>query len=463
MSTAAAHLTPKNPTTGEPLAPVARTPLAAIDGIVAQARAAQQSWGRLDIDGRIAALGRFGARLADEAVVERLARSITAEMGKPIRESRGEVRNVARRLVAFGERARVAAAEEVAREGGIEVRVRWRPLGVAAVIAPWNYPVATPSNLILSALLTGNAIVFKPSELTPGTGAILHEVLAETLPEGLVGLVQGAGAEGAALVASDVDLIAFTGSIATGQSIMRSAADGLKRLVLELGGKDPMIILPGADLEAATRHAAIEAVRNAGQACVAVERVIVHASLVDEFLERAKALIATLKVGDPMDEKTDIGPMASRAQREWVVHQVASARAQGARVVVEGRSREPGFFLEPTIITDLRQEMSLVREETFGPVVAVEVCSGADEAIAWANGTHYGLGASIWGPAGEPLDRLAERLEAGMIGVNRGLSAAAGGPWVGWKRSGIGYSRSVAGMRNFMQPQSFSRTVGAGT
>ncbi|MEZ4381400.1 MAG: aldehyde dehydrogenase family protein [Nannocystaceae bacterium] len=457
MSTVA-PLIPTDPATGAALDPVPRTPLDAIAGIVGRAREAQRAWAEHSIDARIAALDGVAARLADAAVVDALARSITAEMGKTLREATSEVRNVAARLTAFGERARQAVADEVAREGAVEVTTRWRPLGVAAVIAPWNYPVATPSNLIISALLAGNAVVFKPSEQTPGTGARLHRLFADALPEGLIGLVQGAGAEGAALVASDVQMIAFTGSIATGRSIMRGAADGFKRLVLELGGKDPMIVLPGADLDAAAAHASTLGLANAGQACVSVERVIVHRALVDGFLERVVANLAAVKVGDPLDPQTTMGPMASRAQRDLVLRQIADAKAKGARVVVEGEARGPGFFLAPSVLTDLTRDMEIVQDETFGPVVAVEVCDDAEQALAWANESRYGLGASVWGAPGPQLDALAGRLEVGMIGVNRGLSAAAGGPWVGWKSSGFGYSRSVAGMRQFMQPQSISRT-----
>ncbi len=459
MSSSPNPLTPTNPATGALLAPVQRTPLAEIPSIVARSQAASRSWALQSLDQRIEALEGFASSLRDPAVSEPLAAQITAEMGKTLREARGEVKNVGARLRAFGERTRQAIAETVACERGIEVTTRWRPLGVVAVIAPWNYPVATPSNLLLSALLTGNGVVLKPSEQTPRTGSILHELLAAALPPGLVGIVQGGAAEGATLVESDVQMIAMTGSIATGKAIMRSAAEGLKRMVLELGGNDSMIVLPGADLDTAARHAALQATANAGQACISVERIIVHASIADRFLDLVMARVAEISVGDPLDESTTIGPMASEAQRALVLAQLADAKAKGARLLVEGAARTPGFYLEPTVITDLNREMSLVREETFGPVVAVEVCGSAEEAIAWVNESHYGLGASIWGQSGTELEELARRLEVGMIGINRGLSAAAGGPWVGWKSSGFGFSRSVAGMRQFMQPQSLARSV----
>jgi acyl-CoA reductase-like NAD-dependent aldehyde dehydrogenase len=452
-------LRPQNPANGAPLAAVACSTPAEIEGSISRAQAAQAAWWRRGIDGRIAALEGFARRLADPAFEARLSRQISEEMGKPIREARSEVRNVGRRLEAFGERARIALADEISREGGIEVRVRQAPLGVVAVIAPWNYPVATPTNLILSALLVGNTAVFKPSELAPHTGALLHAALEEALPEGVCGLVQGRGEVGAALVAGDVQLIAFTGSIATGQAIMRAASFGVKRLVLELGGKDPMIVLPGADLEAAASYAAIESVRNSGQACVSVERVIVARSLAEPFAARVATLVKGMLVGDPLDEHTDLGPLASQAQRAHVLAQLEDARAKGATFLVEGRASAAGFFLEPSVVLGVTAEMLLAREETFGPVVSIEIAESAEHALALANGTIYGLGASIWGAPGPALDALAERIEAGMVGINRGLSTAAGGPWVGWKRSGLGFTRSVAGMRSFLQPQGLAKNV----
>ena len=452
-------LQPVDPTRGEPLEPVTAATASEVAAAVSRARAAQAAWAALGIDGRSAALERFAARLAEPGVEAALASQVTAEMGKPIREARAEVRNVGRRLEAFAERARLAMADEVGREGGIEVRVRWRPHGVVAVIAPWNYPVATPSNLLLSALLTGNTTVFKPSEITPRTGALLHEILAEALPAGACELVQGGGRVGAALAAADVEVIAFTGSIATGQAIYRAAAEGVKRLVLELGGKDPMIVLRGADLEAAARYAAVESIRNSGQACVSVERVIVERSIAAALTARVVELVRELRVGDPWDEHTEVGPMATAAQRERVLVQLDDARARGAEILLGGEPQSPGFFLTPAVVTGVTSEMLLAREETFGPVVSIELADDAEHALALANGTFYGLGASLWGPSGPALEALAERLEAGMVGVNRGLSTAAGAPWVGWKRSGLGYTRSVAGMRSFLQPQSIARNA----
>ena len=458
MSAAPESIAPINPATGEPLAPVPCTAREDVPAIVARARAAQAAWARAPLEARARHIRDFAAALLRDT--DALAATVSDEMGKPIREARAEVKNVAARAESFVATARQALVDDEGTESGIRMRVRWRPLGVVAVIAPWNYPVATPSNLLLSALLTGNAAVFKPSEYTPHTGAHLHRLLAGALPEGLVGLVQGAGAVGAALVESNVDMIAFTGSIATGQAIMRSAAAGMKRLVLELGGKDPMLVLPGADLEAAARHAATEALRNCGQVCVSVERIIVHADLAEAFTRRVAELVRQVKPGDPRDEACEFGPLSSARQRDLVLAQLADAKERGATFLVEGQPRGPGFYLSPSVVTDLKPEMSLVRDETFGPVVAIQVARDVDQAVALANDTRYGLGASVWGAPGPELDAIADRIEAGMVGINRGLSTAAGGPWVGWKMSGLGYTRSVAGMRQFLQPQSQARRAG---
>ena len=453
MSSAPEHLHPVDPSNGEPLAPVAVTTAEALEATVAAARQAQATWADTPLEVRCSRLRSFAAALQGDAS-EALAQQVAREMGKPLREARAEVRGVATRVESFITQAARACAEEVGVEGGIKVTVRWRPLGVVAVIGPWNYPVATPNNLVLSALVTGNAAVLKPSEFTPRTGAMYHALLTEHLPPGLFGLVQGTGRVGAALVAGDVDMIAFTGSIATGQAIMREAASGMKRLVLELGGKDPMIVLPGADLEAAARHAAIEATRNSGQVCVAVERILVHQDIAETFSQRVAEIVRGLQVGDPRDEATQIGPMANARQRDLVLGQLARARAGGARFLVEGEARGPGFYLSPSVVVGVTPEMDLAREETFGPVVAIQVVRDADEAVARANDTVYGLGASVWGPAGAETEAIADKLQAGMVGVNRGLSTAGGAPWVGWKMSGFGYTRSAAGMRQFMQPQS---------
>jgi acyl-CoA reductase-like NAD-dependent aldehyde dehydrogenase len=450
----------RNPATGEALPSVEATTLVQLRETVAAAGAAASGWRALGFEARAQTAREFAARLRDDReIAEQLARAIATEMGKPLKHARAEIANVHKRTEAFIDSAREACRDEVGREGTIEVTTQWRPLGVVAVIAPWNFPISTPNNLVMSALLTGNTAVLKPSEFTPRAGALYHAILAEQLPAGVFGLVQGGGAVGRALVESDVDMVAFTGSIATGQAIMREAANAMKRLVLELGGKDPMIVLPGADLEAAARFAVNNSLSNSGQICVATERVFVPRSLEPAFAAEVGRLVATHRMGDPLDETTEVGPMANDTQRQIVLAQLADATARGAEFVLEGEVREPGYWLGPSVVRGVTDDMRLAKEETFGPVVAISVYDDVDEVVRRANATFYGLGASVWGPPGPLTDSVAERLEAGMIGINRGLSAAAGAPWVGWKMSGFGYTRSVAGMRNFMQPRTHARNA----
>lgn len=451
------QLHPVNPSTGEALEVVDCSTPAEVADAVARARAAQPAWEAMGLEARAERVLAFAAELQTPELANRLAAAVTREMGKPIAQSRGEVATVAGRANSFVERAREACVLEETSEAGTEVHIHWRALGVAAVIAPWNYPLSTPNSLVLSALLTGNTVVLKPSEYTPQAGALYHAVLSRHLPPGVFELVQGAGETGAALVDADVDMVAFTGSIKTGQAIMRTAAGGMKRLVLELGGKDPMIVLPGADLDAAAKHAARESVRNSGQVCVSVERVFVPKELEAEFAAKVEAELADIRIGDPTAEDTFMGPMANPGQREHVLAQLADAEKKGAEIRVRGESRSPGFFLTPSLALGVTEEMDLARDETFGPVVAISTYEDVDDALRRANLGAYGLGASVWGPENEETDRIASGVRAGMVGINRGLSAAGGAPWVGWKMSGFGYSRSKDGMRQFMQPQTHSR------
>lgn len=452
--------TPIVPSTGAPADPVRVASPALVDAAVVAANEAAVGWAGLEFESRAAVMMRCAAALGEHA--DELAELMATDMGKPIKFGRSEVRSVRGRIDGLIETGREAVGASERSDASVHVRVRWRPLGVAGVIGPWNYPISTPNTLVMSALLTGNAVVFKPSENSSHTGLRYVAIMREAMREHADALqvVTGGGTVGKALVEHPkVHLIAFTGSIATGQAIMRGAAATLKRLVLELGGKDPMIVLGDADVEAAAAHAVRASLHNTGQVCIAAERVFVHASIHDRFVAAVQAGMHALKVGDPRDPDTDLGPLANANQRELVVEHVADALANGASAVVEGKVGPQGFFLEPTLLTGVADDMRIAREETFGPVIAVSVFEDPGDALARANATAFGLGASIWGAPGPTLDGLADRIEAGMVGINRGLSASLGAPWVGWKHSGLGYTRSVEGMRQFMIPQSHSRPV----
>jgi acyl-CoA reductase-like NAD-dependent aldehyde dehydrogenase len=329
---------------------------------------------------------------------------------------------------------------------------------VVAAITPWNFPLGMPLSILIPALGAGNAVVFKPSEHVPLTGALIFDAIAENVPEGVIQLVQGAGDVGAALVEADVDMIGFVGSRDTGKRIMKAAAGELKRLVLELGGKDPVIVFADSDLEAAAECVTGGSLRNTGQVCCSVERVFVEESVAKEFeskvLEKAKAWTH----GDGFDADVKMGPLVSVEQRDKVAVQVTEAVRDGARLLLGGETPAgPGAFYPATLLADVDPALRVARDETFGPVICLSTFSGDEaEAIRLGNDTPYGLGASVWSgdiPRGQ---RVAARLHAGQVGLNRYLAGAPGTPWVGARQSGFGFLGGPEGHRQFTTPKTLS-------
>ncbi len=446
----------RNPATGKVLAEIPGATLREVQAAVSQARAAQPAWAALAPEARREALLAAAQTLA--ARKEELADTITQEMGKTRRSALGEVEG----YLAGLERKTQEVVEAIAPqpfEGAEDEAVLVRaPHGVVAAITPWNFPVGMPLSILIPALGTGNAVVFKPSEEVPLTGAILHQALAQHLPDGVLTLLQGAGDVGAALVDSDVDMVGFVGSRATGSRIMAAASNHLKRMVLELGGKDPMIVFADADLEAAAECAVTHSLRNTGQVCCSVERVYVAEAVAERFealvLEKAR----DWKHGDGFTESSRMGPLVSETQRNKVHQQVQEARAEGADVALGGELPEgPGYFYPATVLTNVRQDQRITQEETFGPVVALTRFSGEDEeGIRLANDTLYGLGANVWTGDEERGRRVAAALQAGQVGVNRYLAGAPGSPWVGARQSGFGFRGGPEGHRQFTTPKTIS-------
>ncbi|MCK6570230.1 aldehyde dehydrogenase family protein [Myxococcota bacterium] len=437
-----------DPATGEPVGEVPRTPVEAIPGLVARARAAQVAWAGLGLEGRVSRLRPVGARLLAEA--DALGRLITREMGKPLREGIGEAKDCGGGWSAELDEMAHALAPEVLEDAATRTTMFHDPLGVCAAITPWNFPLEMPHWMILPALVAGNAVVFKPSEETPLIGARYAELLNEVLPPDVLIVVQGDEAQGRALVAADVDLIAFTGSRAAGRQILATAAHDLKRVILELGGKDPMIVLDDANVGLAARFAARNSFRNCGQVCVSTERIYVDRKIAEAFLTALAGETAKMTVGHGLLARTFVGPMVAPWQRDHVLAQIDAAVAAGARIVAGGAGHH-GNFVVPTVLTDVTHAMDVAREETFGPVAVVIPVDGDDEAVRLANDTPYGLGAVVFGEDEARATAVARRLTAGMIGVNRGVGGAAGSPWVGARHSGYGYHKGVAGHRQFTQ------------
>jgi succinate-semialdehyde dehydrogenase / glutarate-semialdehyde dehydrogenase len=290
----------------------------------------------------------------------------------------------------------------------------------------------------------------------PLTGQDFAEPFLAELPADVLAIVQGDEATGKALVAADIDMVGFVGSVEAGRHIMAACAPALKRLVLELGGKDPMIVCADADLPAAAEYAVRESMRNSGQVCCAVERIYVEQPAAERFLQLVVERAAALKVGPP-EQDVFMGPMASEEQRRKVLAQLQDARAKGARILLGGGARPgPGCYVEPTVVAGVTDEMDLARRETFGPVAAVRVVRDTEEALRLANDSIYGLGASVWCGDRERGVALASRLQAGQVGVNRGLGGAGDPPWCGVKQSGFGFLGSPDGYRQFTRPLSVS-------
>jgi succinate-semialdehyde dehydrogenase/glutarate-semialdehyde dehydrogenase len=455
-----------NPATGEP---VAQYPVASgkeVDAAVARAREAHGWWQALRQPRRSAALRRVAALLAEERTT--LARAITSESGKPMQEALlSDVMVAADAAVFCAEHASAAMrGEEISHDNPAlklkRGRLVWRPLGVIGIISPWNYPLSIPAADTFAALATGNTVVVKPSELTPRPVLELERLLAKALEaEGLGGkpgplqVVTGLCATGEALIAAAIDKLIFTGSVATGRKVAVAAAERLLPVVLELGGKDAMVVLADANLEAASSAAVWGAMMNAGQTCISVERCYVDRSIYSRFLGLCLDKINRLRVGNGAEPDTDVGPLITNRQLRIVEQQVEEARSLGATVHTGGRALPelgPNYYA-PTLITDVNHSMSLMTEETFGPVLPVMPFSGDDEAVALANDSSFGLAGSVWG-ANAHATRVAGRVEAGAVMINDLLSgfAVSGAPHGGLRLSGIGRSHGMLGMRELLRP-----------
>ncbi|MBE7447885.1 MAG: aldehyde dehydrogenase [Kofleriaceae bacterium] len=448
-----AQLVSTDPATGAVVGAVDVTPADQVPAVVARARAAAPAWAALGTAGRAARLRPLAAAITARA--DELARLLTREMGKPLRDAAGEIRSVADGVDHELAEIEAALAPEELDDGRTRSTIFHDPLGVCAAITPWNFPFAMPHWMAFPALAAGNTVVLKPSEETPLIAQAYAELVRALVPDGVLQVVHGADEQGKALVAADVDLIAFTGSRAVGKQIMAAAAGGLKRIILELGGKDPLIVLDSADVDKAATFAARNCFRNAGQVCVATERIYVARPLAERFVSRLAVEADKLTVGNGLDDGTRIGPLVSARQRDHVLAQVGDALARGATLVRGGE--HDGLFVQPTVLTGVSPDMAIAREETFGPVACVTVVDDADEAVALANGSRYGLGAVVFGADDDRTRQVARALDAGMIGVNQGVYGARGTPWVGARESGFAFHGSRDGHRNFTQTRVLSR------
>jgi len=449
------ELVSRDPATGEEVGRVPVTPVEEIPRIVARARAAQPAWAALGLEARRAALLPAGAALVAES--ERIGHLLTREMGKPLKPAIGEVKHCGASLGETLDETVAALSPERIEDPRTVSELVFDPFGVCAAITPWNFPVSMPHWTVVPALMAGNSVVLKPSEKTPLVADEYARILGAHLPVDVLQVVHGDEAQGKALVDAEVSLIAFTGSREAGREILARAGRDLKRVILELGGKDPLVVLDDADLEAAAEFAAMNAFRNSGQVCVSTERIYVEEPVADRFEALLAARTAAIRVGSGLDESTQIGPVVDSAQRDKVLRQIDRAVRGGARIVAGG-SGHHGNFVMPTVLADVSRDMPIQREETFGPVVTIERVKDDEAAIAAANDTPYGLGAAVFGRDIARAERVARRLTAGMVGINKGCGGAAGTPWVGARQSGYGYHSGRDGHRQFAQVRVVSRS-----
>jgi len=466
---AARRISSVNPSTGALLRDFECASESEVLEAVARARAAQRAWADIGIRRRIGVLHEFRRGLHEKK--SEIASAISQEAGKPVAEALTTevlvVLDAARFLI---DNAHRLLRDEFLPHGNLATKLKTgrlvrEPLGVVGIISPWNYPFSIPATETLAALVAGNAVVLKPSELTSLVALELASLLqAAGVPEDVFQVVLGDGATGAALIhardeagraETGIDKLVFTGSVATGRRIAVAAAEGLLPVVLELGGKDPMLVLDDADVDVASSGAIWGAFVNAGQTCLSVERCYVHRNLYEAFLSACVEKTKKLRVGPGNVPETEVGPMIHERQLRIVEAHVADALARGARVLAGGgRLPELGKnFYQPTVLADVTHEMRIMREETFGPVLPVMAFDSDDEAVRLGNDSEFGLAASVWTRDRQRGERLARRIQAGTVMVNDvvscfGISEA---PHGGVKSSGVGRAHGRFGLEEMVR------------
>ncbi len=435
-----------NPATGKVFETFLITTKEQVNAKVEKAREAFKTWSRLDVEEREGYLQRFAEVLRKHK--EAYARTMSMEMGKIIRESLGEIEKCAWAAEYFAQNSKRFLEPEAVETDSQRSYIAFHPRGVLGSIMPWNFPMWQIIRFAVPALATGNTAVIKPASASPKTGLHVEEAFQEAgLPDGVLQVVVGDYTTGTALIRSPVTFVSLTGSVATGIKIAREAARDLKKTVLELGGSDPFIVCEDADLDQAAKGAIVGRFINNGQSCIAAKRFLVVDAVADEFLAKLEENVRRLKVGDPLDPTTDIGPLYAKSQRDEIETQVKDALAKGAKLHAGGkRVKGPGWFYEPTLLSGVTPNMKVMRQETFGPVLPVFRVPNVDAAIERANDTEFGLGASVWTRSLSLADDIAKRIDAGLVFVNNPVKSDPRMPFGGVKHSGVGRELSRYGL-----------------
>jgi acyl-CoA reductase-like NAD-dependent aldehyde dehydrogenase len=447
-----------NPATGRRIASLTADTARTVAAKFARARAAQPSWAATPLARRLAAIRKF--RAAIKAQTEKLARTLTDETGKPISQSRNELKGLLPRLDFFLAETATAVATEnvfVDRRAQLKETITWEPLGVVANISAWNYPYFVGGNVIIPALLAGNAVLYKPSEFAARTGLAIARLLHESgVPADAFIPLIGAGEVGAALLQQPIDGLFFTGSYATGRKIAEATGGRLLKLQLELGGKDPVYVCDDVDVATAAASTADGAFYNTGQSCCSVERIYVHEKIFTAFVEAFVEEVKRFKIGDPRREDTYIGPLTRPAQIAILEQQVADARRRGATVLLGGHvvpGRHATFA--PTVLIDVNHQMSVMREESFGPIIGIMAVRNDDEAVERMNDTEYGLTAGVFTHDERRARRLLTRVKSGSAYWNCCDRVSPRLPWSGVGHSGLGLTLSRHGIQTFTRPKAW--------
>lgn len=446
----------ENPATLAVIAEVAEDTPALIAEKVARARAAQPAWAKTALSERLRALSLF--RDAVQREKEELALLLTREMGKPVAQAKNELTALTARIDFFLlQTGEVMKDDLVFREAGLEESIALEPLGVIANISAWNYPWFVGSNVFVPALLTGNAVIYKPSEHATLTGQAIGRLLhAAGVPEEVFSVVVGSGDVGRVLIEQPIDGVFFTGSYRTGKKIAESVAPRFLKLGLELGGKDPTYVTADVDLAKAVESLADGAMYNTGQSCCSVERIYVERAIYDAFTEEFARTVRSYRLGDPEDPATYIGPLARKEQLEVLEAQVKDAIEKGARLLTGGkRAERTGYYFEPTVLVDVRDDMRVMREESFGPIIGIAPVESDEEAVARMNDTEYGLTAGVYTKDRARAERILGSVDAGSVYWNCCDRVSPRLPWTGRRHSGTGSTLSTHGIRAFLQPKAW--------
>ena len=446
-----------NPATEEIISTVEEDTAETIQQKFELLKTGQRLWSSVSIEKRIAAITRFYELLDEEK--DMLALTLTNEVGKPLQQSYNELSGARGRIRYFIDQAAKYLAEEwVTTEGATKEKIVYEPLGIIANISAWNYPYLVGINVFIPALLGGNAVFYKPSEYSTLTGLHIQKLLHKAgIPENCFQAVIGKGNIGEHLLALPLNGYFFTGSYKTGKYIAEKVAAKLVPCQLELGGKDPLYVMDDVEDISKTAGDVLEGVvYNNGQSCCAVERVYVHEKIFDAFITAYTEQCKKLNIGDPLEKATDIGPLARKEQQAFLLSQIDDARAKGAVVLCGGNiPAGKGYFIEPTVLTNVNHDMAVMKEESFGPVVGIQKVKDDTEAAALMQDTEYGLTASVYSKSYERAEALMKQMNTGSVYWNCCDRVNAALPWSGRKHSGLGSTLSYQGIRAFVQPKAY--------